>query len=68
VKAFDIIHQDLLYAILERYGLPPSIVKNAAKLCKIKVGREFTQASIRETICPLSFSYSESRPSWILSD
>jgi hypothetical protein len=34
VKAFDTVHQDLLYAILERYGLPPSLVQNITKLYK----------------------------------
>lgn len=48
VKAFDSVHQGLLYAILERYGLPPPIAQKVAKLCKnctvkIKVGRAFAE-------------------------
>ncbi len=38
VKAFDTVHHDLLYAILRKYGLPPTLVQNVTKLdkdCKV---------------------------------
>jgi hypothetical protein len=48
VKVLDTINHDLLYAILERYGLPPVLVQNIAKLYKncavrIKVGKDFAE-------------------------
>jgi hypothetical protein len=45
VKAFDTVHQDLLCAILKKYGAPETRVSNVAKICNkcmvnIKLGRE----------------------------
>jgi hypothetical protein len=47
VKAFVTVHQDLLCAVLKKYGLPNALVQNIAKLyknciVKIKVGRGYT--------------------------
>jgi hypothetical protein len=38
VKAFETVHHKLLYRILEKYGIPPTIVQNIKKLydnCKV---------------------------------
>jgi hypothetical protein len=48
VNAFDTVNHDLLHAILDRYGFPPSLVQNIAKLYKncavrIKVGKDFAE-------------------------
>jgi hypothetical protein len=40
VKAFDTVHHNLFFCILEKYGLPPLLVQNIAKIysnCNIKI-------------------------------
>jgi hypothetical protein len=48
VKAFDTVHHNLLYCILDKYGLPPIIIQNIEKLykcfkVKVIIGRSFTE-------------------------
>jgi hypothetical protein len=48
VKAFDTVHHNLVYCILEKYGLPAIIIQNNQKLysnCKVKtkIGKKFTK-------------------------
>ena len=73
VKAFDTVNHELLYQILEKYGLPPpliQVIKKSTVTAKLKLNlARHTQrstilpVSIKATTCHPSYSYTLYSPS-----
>jgi hypothetical protein len=73
VKAFDAVNHELLYQILEKYGLPPplvQVIKKSTAIAKLRLSLAINTPKLitlpvytKATICHPSYFYMSSTPS-----